>query len=89
MGHELEKFVLGEFEALTLIYEEKLVGGIEIGLFLEFCSWFHVRALRRGDQWCVVWGNFVWGAALWCGVGLCPKGRGGYLRTAAKGRAVC
>jgi hypothetical protein len=67
LGHELDKFVLEEFEALTLIYEEKLVGGIEIGLFLEFCSWFHVRALRRGANG-VLFGGILFGE-LPCGVG--------------------
>jgi hypothetical protein len=44
---------------------------------------------EEGGTMACVWGNFIWGAALWCGVGLCPNRRGGYLRTAAKGRAVC
>jgi hypothetical protein len=37
--------------------EEKWFGGIRIYSFLELYSWIHVDVLRRGDQWCVFWGN--------------------------------
>jgi hypothetical protein len=52
MGHELEKLVLGEFRESTLFYEENFIGGIYFGRFWGVCSWFHVGALRRGDNLC-------------------------------------
>jgi hypothetical protein len=56
MGHEMENYVLGEFDVFTLIYEEIYFGGIKISGFFGFCSWVHVGWLRRGGQWCVLGG---------------------------------
>jgi hypothetical protein len=46
----MEEFVLGELWDFTLNYEEKLNGGIEIWVFLGFCSGSHVEVLRRGGH---------------------------------------
>jgi hypothetical protein len=43
-------FVLGEFRGSTLIYEEKLSGGIRIYSFFGFWAEVHVGVLRRGDH---------------------------------------
>jgi hypothetical protein len=50
LGHEVKKYVLGEFWGFTLIYEEIFNGGIGNWTFLKFYSWFHVVPLRRGDS---------------------------------------
>jgi hypothetical protein len=36
LGHELDFCVLGEFGVFTLIYEENIIGGIEIHSFFGF-----------------------------------------------------
>jgi hypothetical protein len=66
----MEVFVLGEFGAFTLIYEENSIGGILNWDFFGFCSWVHVGVLRRGDQ-CVF--RPVLGGTYLC-VGFCVLG---------------
>jgi hypothetical protein len=62
--------VLGEFGELTLIYEEKLIGGILNWDFLGVYPGLHVDPLRRGGTllcfggiYCVNWGIYCvnWG----------------------------
>jgi hypothetical protein len=50
--------VLGEFGELTLIYEEKLIGGILNWDFLGVYPGLHVDTLRRGGPCCVL-GEFI------------------------------
>jgi hypothetical protein len=68
-------YVSGEFWEITLIYEENLFGGIKFWCFLEFCSRFHVRLLRRGAL-CVHLEEFKMGNSPECGWGdlICAKG---------------
>jgi hypothetical protein len=63
----MDIYVSEEFKEITLFCEENIFGGIEIWCFSEFCSWVHVRVLRRGDH-CVFLGEFncVWVG--FCGV---------------------
>jgi hypothetical protein len=61
----MENYVSGEFREFTLIYEEKLNGGIFIWDFLGVCSCVHVGLLRRGTNWCslcVILGEFRLGS---------------------------
>jgi hypothetical protein len=52
LGHEVEKFVLGEFWVFTLIYEENLFGGIRNWWFFDVLLGGPRRVGRRGDNLC-------------------------------------
>jgi hypothetical protein len=74
---------LGEFSGFTLNCEENLIGGIWFWCFGRGSTW----GGEEGGPIVCNW-EFICCTTPY-GVGLGPNGRGGLLRTASSGRAVC